>query len=84
MLHKYVVKDEYPKDVNPKVIRTILWRTITNMTKHKESQDLIKDNLSNIIVSAVETLQKAKSDSTIINSCVMALNNIFFIEVRSV
>lgn len=81
ILEKYVVKDDFGKDINPKVIRTLIWRTVCNMTKHAPSQDLIIGNSSNIVVSAVETLQKAKADSGIINSCVMALYNIVFIPV---
>lgn len=81
VLEKYVVKNDFSADVNPKVVRTIIWRTITNMAKHPRSQELIRENATSIAVSILETLQKVKSDSTIINACVMALNNIVFIEV---
>ncbi len=81
ILEKYVVKNEFSADVNPKVVRTIIWRTITNMAKHPRSQELIVDNATSIAVSVLETLQKAKSDSTTINACVMALNNIVFVQV---
>lgn len=81
ILEKYVVKNEFSGEVNPKVIRTIIWRTITNMAKHKTSQDLIASNATSIAVSGLETLQKCKSDAGIVNSCVMALNNIVFLQV---
>ena len=83
ILEKYVVKDNFGKDINPKVIRTLIWRTICNMTKHTPSQELIIGNSANIAVSAVETLQKARTDSGIINSCVMTLYNTVFIPVFS-
>lgn len=81
ILEKYVVKNEFNPEVNPKVVRTIIWRTITNMAKHAVSQKLITDNATSIVVSTLETLQKSKTDATIVNACVMAFNNIVFINV---
>lgn len=51
------------------------------MTKHTEGQKNIKDNLSLIVVAALETLNICKTDGNIINACMMSINNIVFIEV---
>jgi hypothetical protein len=83
ILQKYVIKNKYTADVNPKVVRTILWRALTNMVKHASGKTVVKDNLAVIVVAALETLATCKTDASITNACTLAVNNIVFVEVCS-
>lgn len=80
LLDKYIINNTYPKDVNPKVVRTIIWRTLCNTTKSKEGEAYVRNNISSIVLAAIEVLTANKSDSSLVVACVMSFNNILFIE----
>ena len=63
-----------------KVVRTIVWRLISNLSKYAHSQKIIHSSISPIVVAAIETLTKNKADAGVINACTMALNNMIFLE----
>lgn len=74
-----MISNKYPKDSNPKVVRTILWRTLCNASKFSEGQQFVRDNTAQILLAAVETLQANKQDAAVVNACVMTVNNLLFV-----
>ena len=56
VMDRYVISNKYPKDVNPKVVRTILWRTLCNASKFSEGQQFVRSNTAQILLAAIETL----------------------------
>lgn len=74
-----MINNKFAKDVNPKVVRTILWRTLCNASKYAEGQQFIRNNTAQIFVAAIETLQTSKQDSGVVNACVMTVNNVLFV-----
>ena len=78
VMDRYVISNKYPKD-NPKVVRTILWRTLCNASKFSEGQQFVRSNTAQILLAAIETLQSNKQDASVINACVMTVNNLLFV-----
>lgn len=82
-LDKYLVKNDFPADANPKALRTLLWRTVCNMSKFAEGQILIKKLNREILTIAAKTLQDHKADANLVNAAILALSNSVFIKVKS-
>ena len=78
MLEKYCVKEDPSGGL--KVVRTIVWRLLSNLSKYSHSQKIIHSSITPIILSAIETLTRNKADGGVINACTMALNNMIFVE----
>ena len=77
---KYILNNKFPADVSPKVVRTIVWRALTNLAKTSEGKKLALNLQSEILLSAIETLKNCKSEAGVILACVMAINNLVFFE----
>lgn len=80
-LDKYLVKNDFSADANPKALRTLLWRTVCNMSKYAEGQTLIKRLNKEILSTAAKTLQEHKADANLVNAAILALSNCVFIKV---
>lgn len=80
-LDKYLVKNDFPADANPKALRTLLWRTVCNMSKYSEGQTLVKKLNKEILTTTAKTLQDHKADANLVNAAILALSNSVFIKV---
>lgn len=75
-----MINNQYGKDVNPKVVRTIIWRVLTNISKHSETtKTFLFENAALIFMSLFECLKNNKSDAAVINAATMAANNFLFV-----
>lgn len=84
ILEKYCIKNSFPSEVNPKVVRTIIWRTIANMAKWPEAVEYIASNSSSLMIAALETLKGNKAEAGVVNACAFATYNMAFVEVTIV
>jgi len=80
-LDKYLVKNDFPADANPKALRTLLWRTVCNMSKYADGQTLVKKLNREVLTTAAKTLQDHKTDANLVNAAILALSNSVFIKV---
>lgn len=80
-LEKYFLKNDFSADANPKALRTLIWRTICNMSKFAHGQSLLKKLHQEIFLTAAKTMQDHKTDATLTNAATLALSNCAFIKV---
>jgi hypothetical protein len=80
LLSTFFIDNSYNPEHDPKVIRIITWRLITNLTKFETGTDLLFSEYETVLLAAQQTLAEMADVPALVKAVTMALNNLLFAE----
>lgn len=80
ILRDYFLENNFKPDQNPKAVRIVTWRLITNLTKFENGTDLLFSEYDTVLLSAQTGLTKYGENNGMVKALTMALNNLLFAE----
>jgi len=80
VLSTFFIDNSFDVEKNPKAIRIITWRLITNLTKFESGTDLLFSEYETILLAAQQALSTMSENTGLVKAVTMALNNLLFAE----
>ena len=80
LLDAFFINKSTPSDQNPKNVRIMIWRLISNICKFEAGSLMLFSIYDQLLVAAQESLTTLKENEAMVKSMSMAINNLIFAE----
>lgn len=80
ILRDYFLENNLKPEQNPKGVRIVIWRLITNLAKFENGTDLLFSEYDTVLLSAKKGLTDMSDTASLVKAMTMALNNLLFAE----